>query len=102
MAALTLTHPDGQAFSFDAGALCLELIVTGGEGDRQRFEVLHRPTDFATWCATSSLDLAGRSVAAADVRVSTTDLANVRRLREAIWHAALGAATGGGPGPAHL
>jgi predicted RNA-binding Zn ribbon-like protein len=102
MAALTLTHPDGQVFSFDAGALCLELILTGGEGRRQRFEVLHEPADFAAWCATSSLDLIGHGIAPAEVQVSTADLATVRRLREALWTAAFGAATGSGPGPQPL
>src|SRR4051794_27112834 len=102
MAALTLTHPDGQVFSFDAGALCLELVLTGGEGRRQRFEVLHEPADFPRWCATSSLDLAGHRVTPAAVAASAADLATVRRLREAIWSAAVGAATGGGPGPVPL
>jgi predicted RNA-binding Zn ribbon-like protein len=102
MAALTLTHPDGQVFTFDAGALCLELILTGGDGRRQRFEVLHQPADFAAWCATSSLDLAGHRVAPDEVAGSTSDLATVRRLREALWSAAVGAATGDDPGPVPL
>jgi predicted RNA-binding Zn ribbon-like protein len=89
-------------FAFDAGAPCLELLLSGGEGARARYEVLHEPADLVTWLAAGSLDVAGHGVAPGDVGVTTADLSAARRLREAIWSAAMGAATGGGPGPAAL
>jgi predicted RNA-binding Zn ribbon-like protein len=87
---------------FDAGTACLELLLSGGAGTRARWEVLHQPSDLVAFLAAGRLDLAGHGVAAADVAVTAADLANARRLREAIWSAAMGAATGGGPGPAPL
>ncbi|HYN95581.1 MAG TPA: CGNR zinc finger domain-containing protein [Pilimelia sp.] len=80
---MRLRHPDGQVFEFDAGALCLEFVFTGGEGHRARFEVLRSPADVAAWAAASRLGAAG--VAAADVAVSEAEFAALRRLREALW-----------------
>ena len=88
---MRVRHPDGQVFTFDAGALCLELSsVTGGEGFRARFEVLHTPADLVTWAAASRL-----RIGPADVVVTGDDLALVKRLREAIWGRAYALATGG-------
>jgi predicted RNA-binding Zn ribbon-like protein len=86
---LTLHHPDGQVFTFDAGALCLELLVTGGEDMRAKYEVLHRPADFAIWAATSRLDLPGHGVDPAQVTVTAADLHHVKALREAVWFSAV-------------
>nr|WP_188296427.1 SIP domain-containing protein [Streptomyces sp. CBMA156] len=44
---LVLTTPGGGRFHFDPGALCLELLTTGGPGPYARYEVLHRPADLA-------------------------------------------------------
>ncbi|GAA0813115.1 CGNR zinc finger domain-containing protein [Spirilliplanes yamanashiensis] len=93
---MRLTHPDGQVFSFDAGALCLELAcTTGGEGFRARFEVLHTPADLVRWAATSRL-----GDAAAGATATEADLALVRRLREAVWTLAWATATGDPADPA--
>ena len=87
---LTLAHPDGQVFGFDAGALCLELAsATGGEGFRARFELLHTPADIAAWAALSRLDLIGHGVNPAEVSARPADLTDLRRLREAIWSVAV-------------
>lgn len=87
---LTLHHPDGQVFTFDAGTLCLELACgTGGEGMRARFEVLHQPADVDRWAATSRL---GRTAV-----TTQTNLRSLKRLREAIWGAAFAVATGAEP-----
>ncbi|MEV4625462.1 CGNR zinc finger domain-containing protein [Micromonospora sp. NPDC049523] len=104
---ITLHHPSGQVFGFDAGTLCLELVcTTGGEGFRARFEVLHSPADIATWAALSRLDLAGHGVDPAEVDTRPEHLADLKRLREAIWSIAFGVATtgtdgspGGSPSP---
>ncbi|WP_326556512.1 CGNR zinc finger domain-containing protein [Micromonospora sp. NBC_01796] len=96
---ITLHHPDGQVFDFDAGTLCLELVcTTGGEGFRARFEVLHSPADIVTWAALSRLDLAAHGVDPAEVDAGPEDLADLRRLREAIWSVAFTVATTGADG----
>jgi predicted RNA-binding Zn ribbon-like protein len=100
---LILHHPDGQVFSFDAGALCLELSSTsGGEGFRARFELLHEPADYPRWAAAGRLDLPARGIDPAEVAVTAADLAEVKRLREALWASALRATEGAGPDPADL
>jgi predicted RNA-binding Zn ribbon-like protein len=87
---LTLHHPDGQVFSFDAGALCLELACgTGGEGFRARFETLHTPDDVSAWARESRFD--------APVAVTDEDLRALKDLREAVWAAAYAVATGDEP-----
>jgi predicted RNA-binding Zn ribbon-like protein len=91
-----LRHPDGQVFPFDAGALCLELYLTGGEGRRSRFEILHEPGDFLTWAAGSRLDPAGHGVDVAGLTARPADLARVKRLREAVWELARSVSLGDG------
>ena len=92
---MEMRHPDGQVFSFDAGALSLELAcTTGGEGFRARFEILHGPADLAAWVPRSRL-----GIAAAEVAVTAEELALVKRLREAVWAGAHALATGGGVTP---
>jgi predicted RNA-binding Zn ribbon-like protein len=87
---LTLHHPDGQVFPFDAGVLCLELSsATGGEGFRARFETLHTPDDMSAWAA--------RSRFSAPVAASGDDLHALKDLREAVWSAAYAVATGDEP-----
>ena len=92
---MRVRHPDGQVFSFDAGALCLELSsVTGGAGFRARFEILHSPADFVRWAFASRLDPRSSGVTPADVVATEADLALVKELREAIWAGAWALATG--------
>ncbi|MEU6881935.1 ABATE domain-containing protein [Streptomyces sp. NPDC046712] len=77
---MTLIHPDGQRFRFDAGALCLELLLTGGPGPvAARFEVLHEPDGLLDWVRRCRLgpDL--------DVTVTAGELARVREVRDALW-----------------
>jgi predicted RNA-binding Zn ribbon-like protein len=90
---MRLRHPDGQAFTFDAGALCLELsCASGGEGFRARFEQLHQPADLARWASRGRL-----GDAAAGATVTEAELRTVKRLREAVWALAWAAATGDRP-----
>lgn len=80
-------------FTFDAGALCLELSsVSGGAGWRARFETLHTPDDLARWAAASRL-----GVQVADLALTEADLALVKHLREAVWGRAYGLVTGAAP-----
>ena len=71
--------PDGNAYLFDPGALCLELLVTGGPGEFARWESLHAPEDLTDWLARSRLHLDSSRV-----RVSADDVTAARALRNAI------------------
>jgi predicted RNA-binding Zn ribbon-like protein len=76
---LTLHSHTGVAYRFDPGALCLELLVTGGPGPYRRYEVLHEPADLVAWVQRSRL---------APTPVLTIDEAEVvdaRRLRDALF-----------------
>ncbi|MEW1910479.1 CGNR zinc finger domain-containing protein [Kitasatospora sp. NPDC085895] len=75
---LVLNHPDGTSHRFDPGALCLELLPTGGPGAHARYEVLHRPADLADWIAACRLDTG-------EVAVDEAGVAAARELRDALW-----------------
>ncbi|MEY9212296.1 ABATE domain-containing protein [Thermobifida halotolerans] len=77
---LVLRSPEGTEYVFDPGALCLELLTTGGPGVFTRYEVLHEPADLARWVALSRLGLT-----AADVGVDEAELVRARKLRDALW-----------------
>lgn len=77
-----LTDPRGGSFRFDAGAVCLDLAHTGGEGLDAVFETLHAPADLADWLAEPPLD------AVLTVPATAGDLAEATALRQAIWDAA--------------
>jgi len=74
--------PTGPRYTFDAGALCLQLAVTGGEDERARWETLHSPADLQRWLRICPL-------AVSSVAVSADDVVAARRLREAIYQVAL-------------
>jgi predicted RNA-binding Zn ribbon-like protein len=78
---LILRWPNGPAFTFDAGAVCLELLTTGGAANYPWYELFHAPEDLATWLATCRLRI--------DARVTGADVPAACRLREAIWAATL-------------
>ncbi|MGC9670437.1 CGNR zinc finger domain-containing protein [Planosporangium sp. 12N6] len=103
MAPFLLTPPDGPPFPFDAGAPCLELLLSGGGEDRRGYgEALHAPRDLVHWCARGSLDLAGHGVDPAEVTATTADLTMARRLREAVRHSGVRASRGDRPDPEDL
>ncbi|MEU9042523.1 MULTISPECIES: CGNR zinc finger domain-containing protein [unclassified Kitasatospora] len=77
---LVLTTPTGSRFRFDPGALCLELLTTGGPGPYARYEVLHQPADLAAWLPQSRLRLPADAV-----RITAPELAGARTLRDALW-----------------
>jgi predicted RNA-binding Zn ribbon-like protein len=52
---LTLISYEGKPYRFDPGALCLELLTTGGPGAFARYEVLHAPADLVAWADRSRL-----------------------------------------------
>ncbi|WP_234017733.1 MULTISPECIES: ABATE domain-containing protein [unclassified Streptomyces] len=79
---MLLVHPDGSSFRFDPGALCLELLPTGGPGRLAYFEVLHGPDDVVRWVGESRLP------GGLDLAVSPAEVAAARLLRDALWRLA--------------
>ncbi len=79
---MLLVHPDGSSFRFDPGALCLELLPTGGPGPLAYFEVLHGPADLVDWAGRSRLP------GGLDLVVSPAEVVAARRLRDALWRLA--------------
>lgn len=75
---MLLVHPDGSSFRFDPGALCLELLPTGGPGVLAYFEVLHGPEDLVRWAGESRLP------GGLDLAVSPDEVAAARCLRDAL------------------
>ncbi|MCA6091122.1 ABATE domain-containing protein [Streptomyces sp. SCA3-4] len=80
---LTLRSHTGASYRFDPGALCLELLTTGGPGPYQRYEVLHQPADLGLWAERSRL--APTPV----LEITDAEVADARRLRDALFRAAL-------------
>ncbi|MEV7915773.1 CGNR zinc finger domain-containing protein [Streptomyces griseus] len=103
---LLLRHPDGSSFRFDPGALCLELLPTGGPGPLAYFEVLREPADLVRWAEESRLPdglAAGAGAGAGDgLAVSAAEVADARALRDALWRLTEGHVRGAPPGPDDL
>ncbi|WP_206003408.1 MULTISPECIES: CGNR zinc finger domain-containing protein [unclassified Rhodococcus (in: high G+C Gram-positive bacteria)] len=97
MSPIDMRSAEGTEFVVDTGAPCLDLLYTGGEGERARWEALHAPGDLARWVATHLL---GRAVAAAAVDVTAEDLIRAKELREVLWRTANRSADGDGPAAA--
>lgn len=104
---LMLRHPDGSSFRFDPGALCLELLPTGGPGPLAYFEVLNEPADLVRWAEESRLPdglaaEAGDGLAVDGLAVSRAEVADARALRDALWRLTEGHVRGAPPGPDDL
>ncbi|MFI1246253.1 ABATE domain-containing protein [Streptomyces anulatus] len=117
-----LRHPDGSSFRFDPGALCLELLPTGGPGPLAYFEVLHEPADLVRWAEESRLpDGLGPGVGSGPgdgpgpgsrggpgsgpgsaLVVSAGEVADARDLRDALWRLTESHVEGVPPGPDDL
>ncbi|MFF5337758.1 CGNR zinc finger domain-containing protein [Streptomyces sp. NPDC013181] len=93
---LTLRSTTGAAYRFDPGALCLELLTTGGPGPYQRYEVLHEPADVTAWAERSRL------TPTPEVAVSATEVALVRGLRDALFRVVIAHMRGEPHPPADL
>ncbi|MEU1312500.1 CGNR zinc finger domain-containing protein [Streptomyces cinnamoneus] len=89
---LTLRSHTGATYRFDPGALCLELLPTGGPGPYRRFEVLHEPADLAAWADRSRL------TPTPGLDISQAEVTDARRLRDALFHVVI-AHTRGEPHP---
>lgn len=93
---LTLISHEGRPYRFDPGALCRELLTTGGPGALARHEVLHRPADLVTRVERSRLP------AGLDLLVTEDELARARALRDALTVLARDRAQGRPLGSRHL
>lgn len=93
---LILRAGDGTAFSFDPGALCLELLTTGGPGRLARWESLHTPADLAAWADASRL------TPTPELDPTPADVTAARRLRDALWRLAAARIDGEPPAAADL
>ncbi|MCF3120859.1 ABATE domain-containing protein [Streptomyces arenae] len=72
----------GATYRFDPGALCLELLTTGGPGEFRRYEVLHAPADLITWAERSRL------TPTPALTPSEAEVAAARELRDALFRVA--------------
>lgn len=93
---LTLYSHTGVAYRFDPGALCLELLTTGGPGPYRRYEVLHQPADLAAWAGRSRL------TPTPELQISDAEVADARRLRNALFRTAVARTRGEPPARADL
>ncbi|MFJ7490851.1 CGNR zinc finger domain-containing protein [Streptomyces sp. NPDC097727] len=93
---LTLRPRVGRPYCFDPGALCLELLPTGGYARYAAYEVLHTPADLVRWAGESRLP-DGLSLS-----VSTEELLRAHELRAALWNLAVARAHGRSFAPADL
>ncbi|MDX6312395.1 MAG: hypothetical protein QOF44_1859 [Streptomyces sp.] len=93
---LLLCSHTGVAYRFDPGALCLELLTTGGPGAFRRYEVLHTPADLAAWADRSRL------TPTPALEISGAEVADVRRLRDALFRTAIARTRGEPPAPGDL
>ncbi|MER5740524.1 CGNR zinc finger domain-containing protein [Streptomyces sp. NPDC002262] len=89
---LTLRSRAGVAYRFDPGALCLELLTTGGPGPYRRYEALYEPADLAAWADRSRL------TPTPVLDVSEEEVAEMRGLRDALFRVVI-AHTRGEPHP---
>ncbi|PZG18118.1 zf-CGNR multi-domain protein, partial [Spongiactinospora gelatinilytica] len=80
---LILHTREGVAYRFDPGALCLELLPTGGPEAPGGYEVMRTPADLAAWAGRSRL-----RVDPALVEAGPGDVERARALRDALWRIA--------------
>lgn len=88
---MVLRSHSGASYRFDPGALCLDLLVTGGPGVFRRFEVLHTPADLVAWAERSRL------TPTPVLDVTEQDVAHARRVRDALYRVAVARICGGLP-----
>jgi len=74
---------DGVRYRFDAGALSLDFLLSGGEGQYARWESLHGPADLGRFLAAGPAP-AGGPLLPVELRAGEEDLAAARALRAAI------------------
>lgn len=96
-----LTGSDGQRFEFDPGSFCLELLLTGGPGLAQGYEVLRAPLDLVHWLRESRLARQA-PIDPLRVHVRPSELRRIKEFRETFWRVAATIARSDRPEPAQL
>ncbi|MEV6228266.1 ABATE domain-containing protein [Saccharopolyspora shandongensis] len=96
-----LTAATGERFRFDAGCFCLELLITGGPGPYQRYEILHEPADLARWLEGSRLAEVA-PLSGDDIRIQPAELRRIKRFRGTMWSIAKAVAHGERPSSGDL
>ncbi len=91
MSGIVLRSGSGHTYRFDPGALCLELLTTGGPGAFGRYEMLHAPADLAAWAERSRL------TPTPALRLTEADVELARRLRDALFRTVVARTCGGLP-----
>ncbi|GLZ37672.1 ABATE domain-containing protein [Actinokineospora sp. NBRC 105648] len=94
-----LTSPTGTRYTFDPGSPAVELLLSGGPGRYERWEVLHEPADLRTWLADSML---GGMAPLTDLRIRPAELARVKHVRDALWDVLVAVARGEEPVGSHI
>ncbi|MFI1162134.1 CGNR zinc finger domain-containing protein [Streptomyces sp. NPDC020801] len=93
---LALVSYEGKPYRFDPGALCLELLTTGGPGPFARHEVLRTPADLVAWADRSRL------AGGLELTVGEDEVERARAFRDALFLLTADRAHGRPPAPAHL
>ncbi|MGW7366941.1 CGNR zinc finger domain-containing protein [Streptomyces sp. NPDC054841] len=93
---LVLHTPEGRSYRFDPGALCLELLPTGGPGALARYEVLDEPEGLVRWAEASRL------APGLPLTVTAAEAAEARALRDALWRLTRARAHGRAADPADV
>ncbi|WP_035858550.1 CGNR zinc finger domain-containing protein [Kitasatospora cheerisanensis] len=93
---LTLYSRSGVAYRFDPGALCLELLTTGGPGPYRRYEALREPADLAAWAERSRL------TPTPVLEISEAEVEDARGLRDALFRVVIAHTRGEPSSPGDL
>lgn len=86
----------GERWWFDPGSFCLELLLTGGPGRYQRYEVLYDPADLVGWLANSRL-AAKTPLSTAELHIRPAELRTIKEFRDTWWIVAAAVARGERP-----
>ncbi len=99
-----MTPPTGESYTFDPGCFSLELLLTGGPGTYEQWEILHEPADLASWLVDSRLAAppAGEPLGAADFRIRPAELRRIVQFRDTFLSVALAITRGERPSAADL
>ncbi|MFI7121444.1 CGNR zinc finger domain-containing protein [Amycolatopsis sp. NPDC049868] len=89
-----LVNAQGERYRFDPGSLSLELMLTGGPGPYERYEIAHTPSALADWFTGSRLAL---TAPLTDVRIRPAELTALKRLRDTLYRVAPALARGEEP-----
>ncbi|MFE6610803.1 CGNR zinc finger domain-containing protein [Amycolatopsis sp. NPDC057786] len=89
-----LVNAQGERYRFDPGSLSLELMLTGGPGPYERYEIAHTPSALADWFTGSRLAL---TAPLTDVRIRPADLTALKELRDTLYRVAPALARGETP-----